>query len=424
MSVPDSEDLSWIDYVQTPLFILTVTQARVLRMNAAFRRIMPQHCPDAPATLAAVVGSGTDLALIRYIHSMPEDGSRNTLSLTCTTVNGPMMLILHLAEMKTHRDTWVVTVDERTLFFQGVKSDSAEDTFRGIIQELPIGIDILDSSFRGVFYNRYSDSIYLYDPYYDLEMTEWFERAFPAAPDRRAARDQWTQAVAALEKDPAASQDMEWRVMCRDGQYRVLANRISRIGNHYTFIYWDITEQRRLEDQLRILASTDMLTKVFNRRSFFEHAEGVMGAPAAARRPASLILLDIDHFKRINDDYGHHAGDGALVAVANLCRSEARRGDIIARFGGEEFILLLPETPLAQAEQMADALRERIAAERIATAEGVIALTASLGVATHDGETKDTDQLVEKADKALYAAKRAGRNRVMVFPPLNESDPI
>jgi diguanylate cyclase (GGDEF)-like protein len=414
MNEPDSTALSWIDLVHAPLFILDVTEAAVLRMNAAFRRIMPADCPAAPAQLDAIIGSGADLALIGYIQSMPADGSRNTLSLNCPTVNGPMMLILHLSQMTTHPGTWVVTVDERTLFFQGTSSDSAEDTFRGIIQELPIGIDILDASFRGVFYNRFSDSLYLYDPYYDLEMTEWFERAFPDPAERKAARLQWAQAVSALEKDPATPQDMEWRVMCRDGQYRVLANRISKIGSHYTFIYWDITEQRRLEDQLRRLAATDMLTGLHNRRHFFADSQTVFANAQRAGRQLCLLILDVDHFKSINDTHGHAAGDDALMAVARRCRSALRPEDRLARFGGEEFIALLADTTPGEARRLAESLRALIGENPICHAKQEFFVTASIGIAAAEPGMTRLDQLVEKADKALYAAKRAGRNRVML----------
>ncbi|MCB8879819.1 GGDEF domain-containing protein [Acidisoma cellulosilytica] len=407
-------DFSWTDLVRAPLLILDAAKSQVLRLNDALRHVLPLTCPPTPAPMTEILGAEATVTLLGYLLTMPEDGSRNTLSLTCPTMNGPMMLILHLARLPDHADQWVVTVDERTLFFQGGASENAENTFRGIIQELPIGIDILDSSLRAVFYNHYSDSIYLYDSYYDLDLTEWFERAFPAPADRERARMEWADALVALQQNPDQPQTMEWRVMCRDGQYRVLLNRVSKIGSHYTFIYWDITEQRRLEDQLRTLATTDMLTGLHNRRHFFETAEELLAEALTTEKPFCLLILDIDHFKLINDTRGHRAGDEALVAVAARCRAAIRAGDLLARFGGEEFTVLLHDTPMPQAKLVAERLRALIAEGPIHQGQETFSVTASIGLAMAEAGMTSMDQLVEKADKALYAAKHAGRNRVMI----------
>lgn len=406
------DDLDWLDHVNAPLFALNLEAGTLLRANPALFRILPKDLPEPPGPLRDFLGEGAASCILDFIRAMPDDGSRSTLSVTCPTANGPLMLIMHLKALPKRPDVWIATVDERTLFFHSVQSENAEETFRGIIQALPIGIDLFDSSWRGIFYNAYSDSLYLYDPFYDLEHHEWFERAFPDPAVRETARSQWDAAKRALEADPTLPQHIEWRALCRDGEFHVLSNWMSKIGTHYSFIYWDITEQRALEDKLRVLAATDTLTGAFNRRHFFACAEALLADSAAL--PLSLILLDIDHFKRVNDRHGHRAGDAALVAVAALCRAQARAEDILARFGGEEFILLLPRTSGAEAFGLAEALRAAIAAQPQPLASGSLRLTASLGVAAYAGPGESIDGLVERADKALYAAKRAGRDRVMM----------
>jgi diguanylate cyclase (GGDEF)-like protein len=403
----------WLDFVTAPVCVLDAEDGIVLRTNEALRRILRPDLPATPMPLTAMIGAGAADCVLAFVRDMPPDGSRNTLNVTCATANGPMNLILNIKQVPGDRPLLAITIDERTLFFNSVQSDNAEQTFRGIIQALPIGIDILDASLRGVFYNNFSDTLYLYDPYYDLEMTEWFERAFPDAAARATAIGQWSAALAALDEDPSQPQMIEWTVMCRDGASRVLCNQISKIGSYITFIYWDITEQRRLEERLRVLASTDMLTGVHNRRSFFEQAETMLAAARQETASLSMLMIDIDHFKAINDSFGHRIGDEALRAVASLCRDALSGTDLLARFGGEEFIVLLPRTTPDEARKIAGHILAAVSDRAVPTTAGRLTLTISIGLATADPALRGIDQLIEQADAALYAAKRAGRNRVM-----------
>jgi diguanylate cyclase (GGDEF)-like protein len=406
----------WLDFVTAPVCVLDGEDGVVLRTNGALRRILRPDLPATPMPLAAMIGAGAADCVLAFARGMPPDGFRNTLSVTCATANGAMNLILHIKEIPGPRRLLAITIDERTLFFNSVQSDNAEQTFRGIIQALPIGIDILDASLRGVFYNNFSDALYLYDPYYDLEMTEWFERAFPDPVARSIAVSQWSAALAALDRDPSQPQMIEWTVLCRDGASRVLCNQISKIGSYITFIYWDVTEQRRLEESLRVLASTDMLTGVHNRRSFFEQADALLAAASQETLSLSMLMIDIDHFKSINDSFGHRIGDEALRAVAGLCRDALRGTDLLARFGGEEFIVLLPRTTPDEARRVAGDILAAVSDRAVPTSAGRLTLTISIGLATADPALRDIDGLIEQADAALYAAKRAGRNRVMASP--------
>jgi diguanylate cyclase (GGDEF)-like protein/PAS domain S-box-containing protein len=172
----------------------------------------------------------------------------------------------------------------------------------------------------------------------------------------------------------------------------------------------DITELKALQEQLRTEAIIDPLTRAFNRRHFLVLSELEIQRVARNGGGVCLVMADIDHFKKVNDRYGHQAGDEALVRFAALFQQEKREIDIFARFGGEEFLLLLPETDLAQAVLVAERLRERVALSPIAFGNIHLELTCSLGVAAlaDDG----LDALISRADAALYEAKRRGRNRV------------
>ena len=162
------------------------------------------------------------------------------------------------------------------------------------------------------------------------------------------------------------------------------------------------------------LARTDELTGMNNRRAFLELAEHSLQQASRYDRPASMILLDVDRFKGINDAHGHLAGDDVLRALADVVRGTIRASDIAGRVGGEEFAILLPETGEEDAAVMAERLRAGFAARPVATARGVVRFTASFGVAERDPRQSTVDALVARADGALYQAKGAGRDRVVL----------
>lgn len=177
----------------------------------------------------------------------------------------------------------------------------------------------------------------------------------------------------------------------------------------------DITERKHMEDELQRLAQTDPLTELMNRRQFFELAEKEFVRSRRYNRPLTVILLDLDLFKKVNDTYGHLAGDQALIHIGDLIRTNTRETDIVARYGGEEFILLLPETDLAGAQALADHLRCKVEETSFDYDTVTITITISIGIAGKEAhaEVASLDQVISKADKALYEAKRAGRNRVI-----------
>jgi diguanylate cyclase (GGDEF)-like protein/PAS domain S-box-containing protein len=180
----------------------------------------------------------------------------------------------------------------------------------------------------------------------------------------------------------------------------------------------DVTEPHNLRVELQRLASTDTLTGLKNRRHFFELANSEFQRSRRHNSPLSVLVLDIDHFKSINDSYGHPVGDQVLIGVANQCLSSIRAEDSIARIGGEEFAILLPNTPTTDTQSIisAKSLAERI---RLAVTElsfsgewpGQITTSISIGVATLQATDKSFDDLYSRADRALYIAKNNGRNQ-------------
>jgi diguanylate cyclase (GGDEF)-like protein len=171
-------------------------------------------------------------------------------------------------------------------------------------------------------------------------------------------------------------------------------------------------DNAQLIQELEERATTDGLTRLYNRRHFMERAESEFERSRRYRRELSVFLIDADHFKSINDTHGHEAGDRALRALASACREGLRHLDVIGRYGGEEFVVLLPETSAALAYEAAERLRHSIEQMQIPLPEGKVRLTVSIGVATAGAETETVAALINQADRALYEAKRNGRNRV------------
>jgi len=173
-------------------------------------------------------------------------------------------------------------------------------------------------------------------------------------------------------------------------------------------------ENARLHDEVRRQATTDELTGLVNRRRFIEALEIELERARVFGTPLTVVLADLDDFKRINDSFGHHAGDYALRAFGELLRNHVRDVDVAGRIGGEEFAVFLPETRLEAAAAVAARMREALASSRITLPEGVeIRLTASFGIA-ESVAGQSTDELLRQADAALYDAKRAGKNRFTV----------
>jgi diguanylate cyclase (GGDEF)-like protein len=177
-----------------------------------------------------------------------------------------------------------------------------------------------------------------------------------------------------------------------------------------------ITQLEETQAQLNYFATVDPLTNTFNRRHFLEQSERRIQRIYTDNGYASFLLFDIDHFKRFNDAHGHIIGDQILRGVAQTCIKYIRPDDILGRFGGEEFVILLPDTNVGDASNIAERLRVLIQKTPIETDIGPVSITISIGVAVMErAAIISLDQLLFRADEAMYLAKRAGRNRVVIW---------
>lgn len=176
-------------------------------------------------------------------------------------------------------------------------------------------------------------------------------------------------------------------------------------------------ENAMLHYQVKQLALRDALTGQYNRRAFFDLGREEVSTYHSSHQPLAAIMLDIDHFKTINDTHGHALGDDILRMVIDFCRQNIRHTDILGRYGGDEYVILLPRTNLATAVKIASRICKTIASKPFETKAGPVPVTVSLGVTEADGRTENIQSLLDLADKALYHAKQKGRNRVESMPP-------
>jgi len=196
-----------------------------------------------------------------------------------------------------------------------------------------------------------------------------------------------------------------------------------RTDNDYVFIYTsDITTLKKTESELKDalrymqkLAATDSLTGLSNRRHFLDAAEAEFSRSNRYEHNLSILALDIDHFKNVNDTYGHQAGDKVLEAISQCCSDLLRTGDIFGRLGGEEFSILLPNADRESAKVTAQRVLEAVAALAVDYDDKVIHFTTSIGIAQVSQDSSDLQELMKQSDEALYQAKHNGRNRYEVW---------
>jgi diguanylate cyclase (GGDEF)-like protein len=188
---------------------------------------------------------------------------------------------------------------------------------------------------------------------------------------------------------------------------------LARVKTHLELKYAKDQLKKALAE-LEQLALTDPLTRIPNRRHLYQIAAREMARARRYNYPFSLLIVDIDRFKQVNDTYGHLAGDEVLQSVAAIVKNTLRREDCFARFGGEEFIVLLPCTDTIAALGVANRIRTLIASSSLIVQGRAIAVTASIGIATYRYEDRDLDGLIARADAALLSAKHQGRNRCIV----------
>jgi diguanylate cyclase (GGDEF)-like protein/PAS domain S-box-containing protein len=290
----------------------------------------------------------------------------------------------------------------------------SEERLKGIIELAHDGIVVIDEAYRITLFNPAAERLFGY-PAADV-LGRPLDLLLPdrvVEPHRRFlgefARD--LTGSRAMTDRPAVtgkrSDGTEFAAEISISQFS------SPTGRQFTATVRDITERRRAEDELRRLALTDALTGAANRRHFMERAAFEFARMRRYGNPVSLVMLDVDHFKRVNDTYGHAAGDAALILLVKCCRALLRDTDLVGRLGGEEFALLLPDSTDDDAFLVAERVRLNLADLEIAAQGSAFGFTVSMGVACCKPGDTSIEQTIGRADRALYRAKAEGRDRTL-----------
>ena len=276
-----------------------------------------------------------------------------------------------------------------------------------VFDSISDGILVLDSQHRLVDYNEPARQL--------------FNGLSPAILGTSAAEPIGESSVRLVQQIVTGSPEQQQVRLVRDGESYWYLSKLLTIPDRQggskgnILVLHDITRQKSLMEALEISATTDGLTGTYNRDHFMKLSLDEIARANSMREPVSLILIDFDYFKQINDSYGHKAGDSALQTFVNVIRRELRDADLLGRFGGDEFMVFLANTPADLAMQVAERLRAAVAATRITIERAELTITASFGIVALQGIVAgDFDGLFKKADQALYCAKNSGRNSIIL----------
>lgn len=288
---------------------------------------------------------------------------------------------------------------------------------RDALENVQDGVLLLDADLKATFINR--------------KVRQFWEIGETEAAGRPAYASLITRARRAIEPNLPAEELSSFaakrisevkggdhvRELQTPDNRRLRAHCTTLVNGGRMVTYYDVTGLIRNAEELQRLAKADPLTGLHNRRHFLVALEAEWSRFQRYYRPMSVLMIDIDYFKAVNDQYGHAKGDEAIKAVAGACLQRKRKSDIVGRLGGEEFAVLLPETNRSHAMSVAERIRKQIAARKITAAGGQFQITASVGVAEASVGMSSTDALVSVADQALYAAKAKGRNCCVCWSP-------
>lgn len=297
----------------------------------------------------------------------------------------------------------------------------SEEKFRVLVSHSVVGIYILEDG-RLIYCNQRALDMFGFTEEDIAQRPDFL--AIVAQPDRELAKHNYLSRISGTPCPVSYT----IQVCRQDGAVidtELHCSRIELGGKPYVIgMSLDVTERLRAERELRQLqqklqeqATHDPLTGLYNRLFLNENFERELIAARRHHYPVAIILGDLDHFKNVNDKFGHLAGDAVLRAFARILRQQVRASDLFCRYGGEEFLLVLPRMSLQLAVERAERLRAELAAASVSFEEHKIAITASFGVASFPRNGETPHELIGATDQALYEAKRLGRNHVVASPP-------
>jgi diguanylate cyclase (GGDEF)-like protein len=414
---------SAVDEIQIGIVLLD-SDLRAQIINRAFRQMwnLPDQVADSKPAFAALMYHGRDtnayqvapVDLDAYIAnrvSLVQAGDTTALDLRRS--NGAVIRMQCAVLPNGGRMLSYTVVTDI------VRHSDELEVLRNALDHMPEGVLLLDADLKAQFLNKKVRK------YFGVTVEQLAARPYygelianaPHASDHGAPTEKldgyFAGRIEAVRSANPAIRDAE----TPDGRRIRVHCAVTPSGGRM-MTYCDVTDLIRNAELLEKLATIDSMTGLYNRRHFLALAEAEWSRFQRYQRPLSMLMIDIDHFKSVNDRYGHAIGDQAIISVATACQQGKRGSDVVGRLGGEEFAILLPETDAAQAAVVAERVRESVAGHVLSVRDVQFNLTISVGIAAAAASMSGTDALLRAADQALCQAKSEGRNRLAHCSPL------
>jgi diguanylate cyclase (GGDEF)-like protein len=289
-----------------------------------------------------------------------------------------------------------------------------QENIIAMLNWVPFGFEIASTDDQIQFANSHFCELFGYSPDEIESIDDWWRLAYPDPDYREFAKSQWETSIAAARAENREMTPFDLDVTVKGGGRRTIQFRHRTIGNFNVNLYLDVTTERAYARDLKTLAETDPLTGAMNRRRFFQEAERIYASDAVFSTSGAILMLDIDHFKAINDTHGHGAGDLVLSEFTRRCRNAIRPDDLLVRLGGEEFAILLKGATARTASEVGERLLAEVNRVPFEIGEKRLHVTVSIGGAVRSADEITVETTVSRADKALYSAKNAGRERFIM----------
>lgn len=372
----------------------------ILALPSLLQLIAPHERQNAIEDYAAIMAGRKKPGARTYSNS-DKDGNL----LTVLTVD-------HLVEWQGQQAMQITIIDLTHQVETRRKLQASEERYRELVDGSIQGI-LVHKNFKPLFCNRSYAQMHGYEDEQELLALDTIMSFVDPSHHHQAHND--NLALLNGEKETIKTEAKGIRADGSTVWLSLLSRPITWNGERVVQVTaMDVTEQHLLREKLEHRANYDGLTNLLNRRAVMELLEQQFYHDQLYMNPLCCVLIDFDNFKSINDQHGHHTGDQVLKMFATCCLSCIRKSDIIGRWGGEEFVLVLPNTDIAQAEVIANRICDSITRLRVATDNMLVGFTVSMGVASLTEATQTVEQLLSSADKALYQAKHEGKNRVVV----------
>jgi diguanylate cyclase (GGDEF)-like protein len=413
---------SAVDEIQIGIVLLD-SDLRAQIINRAFRQMwnLPDQLADSKPAFAALMYHGRDTNAYQVTPADLDAYIANRVSLV--QAGDTVALDLRRSNGEIIRMQCAVLPNggrmlSYTLVTDIVRHSDELEVLRNALDDMPEGVLLLDANLKVQFLNKKVRK------YFSVTVEQLAARPSygelianaPHASDHGVPTEKlgeyFAGRIEAVRSANPAIRDAE----TPDGRRIRVHCAVTPSGGRM-MTYCDVTDLIRNAELLEKLATIDSMTGLYNRRHFLALAEAEWSRFQRYQRPLSMLMIDIDHFKSVNDRYGHAVGDQAIISVATACQQGKRGSDVVGRLGGEEFAILLPETDVAQAAVVAERVRESVAGHVLSVHDVQFKLTISVGIAAATASMSGTDALLRAADQALYQAKSGGRNRLAHWSP-------